>query len=425
MKKKLLTKIIAVIIVGGVLTTPISVNAKDLKLYNNVKDEGNNYLKCGDFSLKGLFKQLKYVGYNDDEINNYLKTIDKNTWKNECLDKANNYLKDGDFSKKKLIEQLIFECFTDDEVDYAIKKLEKHNWNEECLGKAKSYIEIYGENHFTPYTLREQLGFEKFKEDEINYAISIIFKEDNDKNSESNNTGNNNGNNINRDDIIIPEPPKKEPLKNELTVDEKIKNAIDGQLNHGFGVSKLTMKRMLTDKDNIYKFNSKDVERVLNSMKIDWNEQCVKALKNQKQYNDSIGVFTSSEDLFSIMTDRDNIYGFTKEETVYAFNKLNIPLPSDNDDKNKGEDSKDNGNGGDDKDNGEEGKESKGNDDIKKSNKAQYKTNKISKKLNYNKNKSNKKLNIENPKTSDIGLLPTLGLTALSGIGFVLTRKKK
>ena len=94
MKKKLLTKIIAGIMVGGVLTTPISVNAGGLKLYNNVKDEGNNYLKCSDFSLKGLFKQLKYVGYNDDEINNYLKTIDKNTWKNECLGKANNFFKE-------------------------------------------------------------------------------------------------------------------------------------------------------------------------------------------------------------------------------------------------------------------------------------------------------------------------------------------
>ena len=281
MKKKLLTKIIAGIMVGGgVLTTPISVNAGGLKLYNNVKDEGNNYLKCSDFSLKGLFKQLKYVGYNDDEINNYLKTIDKNTWKNECLGKANNYLKDGDFSKKKLIEQLIFEGFTDDEVDYAIKKLEKHNWNEECLDKAKSYIEIYGENHFTPDTLREQLRFEKFKEDEINYAISLTFNEDNikDENGESNNTENKNTNNNNKKNEVHPKPQKNESQNKELTVDEKIKNAIDGQLNHGIGVSKLTMKRILTDKDNIYKFNSKDVERVLNSMKIDWNEQCVKAL---------------------------------------------------------------------------------------------------------------------------------------------------
>ena len=347
---------------GGVLTTPISANAENLKLYKNVKEEGDNYLKCDDFSKKGLMEQLIFVGYNDDEV------------------------------------------------DYAIKKLEKYNWSKECLDCAKSYIEVFGKNHFTPDTLREQLRFEKFKEDEINYAISLTFNEDNikDKNGEINNTENKNTNtnNSNKEKKVHPNPQKNELQNKELTVDEKIKNAIDGQLNNGIGVSKLTMKRILTDKDNIYKFNSKDVERVLNSMKIDWNEQCVKALKNQKQCNDNMGVFTSSEDLFSIMTDTDNIYGFTKEETEYAFNKLNIPLP------NYKEDNKDN-----------EDKDNKDNED--KDNKTQHKTNKISKKLNYNKNKSNKKLNIEIPKTSDVCLLSTIGLTALSGVGFILTKKKK
>ena len=42
MKKKLLTKIIAGIIFGGVLTTPISANAENLKLYKNVKEEGDS-----------------------------------------------------------------------------------------------------------------------------------------------------------------------------------------------------------------------------------------------------------------------------------------------------------------------------------------------------------------------------------------------
>ena len=111
MKKKLLTKIIAGIMFGGVLTTPISANAENLKLYKNVKEEGDNYLKSGDFSLKKLTEQLKFIGYKDDEINNYLKTIDKNTWKTECLDSANTYLEYWDFSKNKLIEQLNFEGF--------------------------------------------------------------------------------------------------------------------------------------------------------------------------------------------------------------------------------------------------------------------------------------------------------------------------
>ena len=67
----------------------------------------------------------------------------------------------------------------------------------------------------------------------------------------------------------------------------------------------------------------------------------------------------------------------------------------------------------------------KDNKNNKEDNKTQHKTNKISKKLNYNKNKSNEKLNIEIPKTSDVCLLSTIGLTALSGVGFILARKKK
>ena len=36
-----------------------------------------------------------------------------------------------------------------------------------------------------------------------------------------------------------------------------------------------------------------------------------------------------------------------------------------------------------------------------------------------------KGINIEIPKTSDVCLLSTIGLTALSGVGFILARKKK
>ena len=39
--------------------------------------------------------------------------------------------------------------------------------------------------------------------------------------------------------------------------------------------------------------------------------------------------------------------------------------------------------------------------------------------------KKENNINDNIPKTSDIGLLTTLGLTTLSGIGFILTRKKK
>lgn len=78
-----------------------------------------SYLKYSAFSYNGLFEQLKYEGYTDEEA---LYGVDNcgADWYEQAVKMAESYLKFSSFSREGLIEQLEYEGFTHDQAEYGV-----------------------------------------------------------------------------------------------------------------------------------------------------------------------------------------------------------------------------------------------------------------------------------------------------------------
>ena len=321
MKKKLLTKIIAGIMFGGVLTTPISANAET---QNSIEKDGENYLRFLNISKEELVDLLIKNGYKKEEVNNYIITL-KHDWNKECLDKGNSYLKTLDLSKYELNELLKNSKFKDTEINYAMSKLNNYDWNKECLDKAKSYIKLFPSN--SKEELKEYLLYSKFCDNEVGFALNNIYKNTEVKGADKN-----------KQDNKKETPNTKEKFNVSNYVDKKVYitksdlNGYGGEINFHL------------EKHGNMKEGGKWISLA---------EALQRGFKPCKK---------------CIVDEYNNIINH-KQEIINAY-------------KNK------------------------------------YGEIKNSFEINNN-------INDNIPKTSDIGLLTTLGLTTLSGIGFILTRKKK
>ena len=87
-----------------------------------------------------------------------------------AVEKAESYLKIMDFSKEGLKEQLEFEGFTPEEIEYAVNNC-KVDWFEEAAGKADTYLDTMS---FSRDGLYNQLEFEGFTPEEIEYALTAV-----------------------------------------------------------------------------------------------------------------------------------------------------------------------------------------------------------------------------------------------------------
>ena len=87
-----------------------------------------------------------------------------------ALAKALQYLDYSGFSKKSLKDQLKYEGYSSDEIDYAIKNCDA-DWKEECAEKAQQYLD-YGS--FSKSGLRDQLEYEGFTSEQIDYALKAV-----------------------------------------------------------------------------------------------------------------------------------------------------------------------------------------------------------------------------------------------------------
>lgn len=87
-----------------------------------------------------------------------------------ALKSAENYLSFSGFSEQGLREQLEFEEFPADAIDYALNNVEV-DWNEEALQSAQNYDEIGG---MSDEGLRGQLEYEGFSAEQIEYALSNL-----------------------------------------------------------------------------------------------------------------------------------------------------------------------------------------------------------------------------------------------------------
>lgn len=138
-------------------------------------NKANSYLSNMYFSKAGLFNQLtsKAGSGFSEEAAQYAVDNVKVDWKEMALGQAGSYLKSSSFSKLGLYNQLTSKAgskFLPEEAQYAVDNV-KADWKEMALEKAKSYLR---NSDMSIESLRRQLQYEKFTNDEVNYAINHL-----------------------------------------------------------------------------------------------------------------------------------------------------------------------------------------------------------------------------------------------------------
>ena len=82
-----------------------------------------NYLSCMPFSPSGLYDQLLYEGFSDEDSQFAIDHLIVD-WDEMCYETAVSYITNvGGFSKKSLIHQLVYDGFTKKQAKKAVKRL--------------------------------------------------------------------------------------------------------------------------------------------------------------------------------------------------------------------------------------------------------------------------------------------------------------
>ena len=89
-----------------------------------------------------------------------------------ALGSAESYLDCMGFSKEGLKDQLEYEGYTSEEINYAVENVIV-DWNEECVESAESYLDCMS---FSRQGLIEQLEYEGFTSEQINYAMERVWR---------------------------------------------------------------------------------------------------------------------------------------------------------------------------------------------------------------------------------------------------------
>lgn len=87
-----------------------------------------------------------------------------------ALSKAESYLKYTSFSEPGLRNQLEYEGFSSDEIDYAMANIVV-DWNEQAAAKAESYLKY---SSFSREGLADQLEYEGFTAEQIEHALTAV-----------------------------------------------------------------------------------------------------------------------------------------------------------------------------------------------------------------------------------------------------------
>lgn len=145
-------------------TEPLSIPT--ITMEDTALTRAISYLSSMPFSEEGLYDQLIYEGYSEDEAREAVKYCGAD-WKEQALLKALSYLESSAFSDESLTDQLIYEGFSDIEADYAVDRCGA-DWKEQAAIKAAQYLEMH---EFTHDELIDQLEFEGFSPDEALYGV--------------------------------------------------------------------------------------------------------------------------------------------------------------------------------------------------------------------------------------------------------------
>ena len=111
--------------------------------------------------------------YYEEEQQEYMEEKEEVTiGMRNALASAESYLDYMGFSKEGLRDQLEYEGYLSEEINYALENVVV-DWNEECVESAKSYLDYMS---FSREGLIDQLEYEGFSSEQINYAMERVWK---------------------------------------------------------------------------------------------------------------------------------------------------------------------------------------------------------------------------------------------------------
>lgn len=146
---------------------------EDQAAYQSAK----NYDTYAGFSDEGLRSQLEFEGFPKEAIEYAIQKLNQENSSREneaALKSAKSYLDYTSFSEEGLREQLAYEGYPDDSIDYAITNLggdPAQREAESALGSAKQYLDY---SAFSSEGLRRQLEYEGYPQEAIDYAMENI-----------------------------------------------------------------------------------------------------------------------------------------------------------------------------------------------------------------------------------------------------------
>lgn len=127
------------------------------------------------FIVLGVFFSVMSYRNNNTDLTSSLTSVNQTSeidktlplGQRQALQKAKSYLNTQAFSEKGLYKQLIFEGFSEEDSNYAVKSI-PIDWNEQAAKKAKNYLESQS---FSRQGLLDQLIYEGFSESQANYGV--------------------------------------------------------------------------------------------------------------------------------------------------------------------------------------------------------------------------------------------------------------
>jgi SOS response regulatory protein OraA/RecX len=269
----------------GMYTAPVSTTSKDDTNNTNNGSSSNNNNSSNNKPTGGTVTNntpttstpSSNPTYGEGNTNTSKPTPSVPSNSTPALKTAQRYL-DSEyqtgFSKKGLKEQLEFEGFTSSEIQYALDNV-KVDYNQQALKAAQKYLDSEYQNGFSKEELRKQLEFEGFTSSEIQYAL----------------------NNVKTD-------YKQQALK-------AAQGYLDSEYQTGF--SKEGLIQQLKDEFG-EEFTDEEIQYALSNVKVNWNQQALKAAKNYLKN----GIVTTKEGL----KEQLKFEGFTSSEIQYALNQL-------------------------------------------------------------------------------------------------------
>jgi SOS response regulatory protein OraA/RecX len=157
-----------------------AVNTVKVDWNEQAAKSAKSYLDYSSFSRQGLIDQLVYEGFSQAEAeygvdaaglsgenSGSQESSGESVSQKNAIGSAESYLKFSAFSREGLIDQLIYEDYSKADAEYAVDALDP-DWNEQAAKSAKSYLDY---SSFSRQGLIDQLIYEGFSKAEAEYGV--------------------------------------------------------------------------------------------------------------------------------------------------------------------------------------------------------------------------------------------------------------